>query len=102
VRTSANKDGIEGLLLYIKSSLTGDEKDYIIGYKKRYPDFPHETTGDQFFTEEQLEVYRALGSHAAASFCSGNDTFAWSREVWPNANAARSAVKALLSTMVAA
>jgi hypothetical protein len=54
-----------GYLLYIKSSLTGDENDYIIDYKRRNPTFPHETTGDQMFTEEQFEVYRALGFHAA-------------------------------------
>jgi len=34
-----------------------------LDYKRRYPAFPHETTGDQFFSEEQLEVYRALGFH---------------------------------------
>lgn len=55
----------EGVLLYIKASLTGDESDYIFDYKRRNPDFPHETTGDQFFGEEQLEAYRALGFHCA-------------------------------------
>jgi len=56
-------DGTDGVLLYVKASLTGDESDYVLNYKKRNPDFPHETTGDQFFGEEQLEVYRALGFH---------------------------------------
>jgi hypothetical protein len=56
-----------GVLLYIKSSFTGDENDYIIDYKRRNPDFPHETTLDQLFTEEQFEVYRALGFHAVDS-----------------------------------
>jgi hypothetical protein len=37
----------------------------IFDYKKRHDDFPHETTLDQMFTEEQFEVYRALGFHAA-------------------------------------
>ena len=32
--------------------------------------FPHESTGDQFFSEEQFEVYRALGFHIAHGFCS--------------------------------
>jgi len=53
-----------GILIYIKSSLTGDENDYILDYRQRYPTFPHETTLDQMFTEEQFEVYRALGFHA--------------------------------------
>lgn len=58
----------EGILVYVKSSLTGDEADYIIDYKMRNPNFPHETTGDQFFGEEQLEVYRALGFHVMRLF----------------------------------
>ena len=49
-------DGAQGLLLYFKASVTGDEKDYILDYKKRNPSFPHETTTDQFFTEEQFEA----------------------------------------------
>ncbi len=61
--TITYRDGAEGLLLYVKASLSGDENDVILDYKRRNPDFPHETTGDQFFTEEQFEVYRALGFH---------------------------------------
>jgi hypothetical protein len=56
-----------GVLLYIKSSFTGDENDYVVDYKRRNPEFPHETTLDQLFTEEQFEVYRALGFHAVDS-----------------------------------
>jgi hypothetical protein len=56
-----------GVLLYVKSSFTGDESDYIVDYKRRHSDFPHETTLDQFFSEEQFEVYRALGFHAVNS-----------------------------------
>ena len=55
--------GGEGRLLYVKASLTGDESNYVVDYKRRYSSFPHQTTGDQFFTEEQFEVYRALGFH---------------------------------------
>jgi predicted acylesterase/phospholipase RssA len=73
-------DGNEGILLYVKSSLTGDEADYVRDYKKRYPRFPHETTGDQFFTEEQFENYRALGFHAVDGFFNGADDFAKPRE----------------------
>ena len=61
-------DGRKGVLVYIKASLTGDENDAVIDYKKRYDDFPHETTIDQMFTEEQFEAYRALGFHAANRF----------------------------------
>ena len=33
----------------------------VLGYKDRYPAFPHQTTADQFFDEEQFEAYRELG-----------------------------------------
>jgi hypothetical protein len=60
--------GETGYLVYIKSSLSGDENDYIRDYARRNDTFPHETTGDQFFSEEQFEVYRALGFHMVHSF----------------------------------
>ena len=60
-------------MLYFKSSLTGDEKDYILDYKKRNPDFPHETTSDQFFTEEQFESYRSLGYHVVSRYFLGDE-----------------------------
>jgi hypothetical protein len=68
-------DGGHGVIVYIKSSLTGDESDYVTNYKKRYPLFPHESTADQFFTEEQFEVYRALGFHAASGLFDRHDSF---------------------------
>jgi hypothetical protein len=57
-----------GTLVYVKSSLTGDENDYVRDYARRYPRFPHESTSDQFFSEEQFEVYRSLGFHALYGF----------------------------------
>ncbi|MBI4275545.1 MAG: patatin-like phospholipase family protein [Rhizobiales bacterium] len=68
--------GGKGVLLYIKSSMTGDENDYIVDYKRRYSDFPHETTADQLFSEEQFEVYRALGFHATRRALNGRDKVA--------------------------
>ncbi|MDH2401706.1 cell division protein [Bradyrhizobium sp. SSUT18] len=65
--------GDTGYLVYLKSSLTGDENDYIRDYGRRHATFPHETTGDQFFSEEQFEVYRALGFHMAHGFLSGDN-----------------------------
>ena len=64
--------GQTGYLVYVKSSLTGDENDYILDYIRRNPNFPHETTSDQFFSEEQFEVYRALGFHAVNGFLDGS------------------------------
>jgi hypothetical protein len=62
-----------GYLMYVKTSLTGDENDYIRDYARRYSRFPHESTGDQFFSEEQFEVYRALGFHMMHGVLSGSD-----------------------------
>jgi hypothetical protein len=57
--------GDTGLLLYIKSSLTGNESEIIQKYKAEHPDFPHQTTAEQLFDETRFEAYRALGAHAA-------------------------------------
>ncbi len=65
--------GRKGILIYVKSSITGDENDYIVDYKRRFPAYPHETTADQLFSEEQFEVYRALGFHAVTEVFSGRD-----------------------------
>lgn len=60
-------DGEFGYILYLKSSVTGDENVYVEKYRAQEPTFPHQTTADQFFDEEQFEAYRALGFHAAES-----------------------------------
>jgi hypothetical protein len=73
--------GRKGVLVYIKASLTGDENDYVFDYKKRYSDFPHETTIDQMFTEEQFEAYRALGFHAAFGLFDRGDRFAYPKDI---------------------
>jgi len=79
-----------GKLIYLKSSLLGDnnlkatlgkeqyttsphrddnlmydDNAYIAHYKENNPDFPHQTTADQFFDEAQFECYRALGYQVA-------------------------------------
>jgi hypothetical protein len=58
-------DGTFGAILYLKSSLTGDEPSELHQYKADHPAFPHESTADQFFSEAQFESYRALGAHIA-------------------------------------
>lgn len=54
-----------GLILYLKLSMTGDEIELVKRYRAANPDFPHQTTLDQFFDEEQFEAYRQLGVHVA-------------------------------------
>lgn len=52
-----------GTLLYVKTSLTGDEPPDVEEYAKQHEAFPHESTADQFFDESQFESYRRLGQH---------------------------------------
>ena len=56
-----------GTLVYLKSSLTGDEPTDVQRYAAEHPEFPHQTTADQFFDESQFESYRMLGQHVAES-----------------------------------
>lgn len=86
-RITYSEDEI-GILFYIKSVMSGDESDLVRDYQRRNTDFPHETTLDQFFSEEQFEVYRALGFHSANNFFSGKDRAAMIKsginENWPD------------------
>lgn len=63
-------DDSEGRLLYIKLSVTGDEPAELLDYRRRSPAFPHESTADQVFGEEQFESYRRLGEHIGEHLCS--------------------------------
>jgi hypothetical protein len=56
-------DGRRGHLLYVKASLTGDECPPVALYHRLHPSFPHQTTLDQAFDEQQFEAYGALGEH---------------------------------------
>jgi hypothetical protein len=54
-----------GTLIYIKPSICEQPAPAtpfdVANYARFSPDFPHETTADQWFTETQFESYRALG-----------------------------------------
>jgi hypothetical protein len=59
----------DGVLVYIKPTLTKDEPADVRQYAAANPSFPHQTTADQFFEEPQFESYRRLGSHIVDSVC---------------------------------
>ncbi|WP_158939473.1 patatin-like phospholipase family protein [Burkholderia sp. S171] len=62
-------DGRTGQILAIKPRLTAAAPHDVRQYKNTSPDFPHETTADQFFDDVQWESHRALGySQARALF----------------------------------
>ncbi|MHB1075879.1 hypothetical protein [Thiobacillus sp.] len=52
-----------GILIYIKASQSGDESSDVREYADCHRSFPHESTSDQFFDENQFESYRKLGRH---------------------------------------
>jgi hypothetical protein len=58
-----------GRLLYVKPALRGDEPRDVLQYASANPDFPHQSTLDQFFDESQFESYRKLGSHVVDRLC---------------------------------
>jgi hypothetical protein len=57
-------DAPTGKLLFIRPLVRGDEgaADFI-SYQRLHPDFPNQSTFNQWFDEPQLEAYRALGYH---------------------------------------
>jgi hypothetical protein len=55
----------DGILIYFKASMTGHEDTSVLQYKATHSAFPHETTGDQFYGEDQFESYRHLGREIA-------------------------------------
>jgi len=82
-----------GLMLYLKLSLTGDEGELLKRYRTIHPDFPHQSTLDQFYDEEQFEAYRQLGVHVAEGTFSSElmtrdrnpaDVEAWFRQLASN------------------
>lgn len=64
VNPNGSANGV-GLLLYLKLSVTGNETELIKRYQTNHPEFPHQSTLDQFFDQEQFEAYRQLGVHVA-------------------------------------
>ena len=67
VGTIAYADGREGVLLYLKPSVTGGEPTDVAHYARAHPSFPHEPTSDQYFDAAQFESYRRLGEYVATT-----------------------------------
>ncbi len=61
-----NRDEPGSWLLYIKPTVRGDEPQDVLQYHGDHPEFPQQTTADQFFDEAQWESYRRLGEHIAS------------------------------------
>ena len=63
--------GTDGYLVYIKPAFYGREPRDVYEFAKNNPDFPHQTTADQFFDESQFESYRMLGSYIFSQISQG-------------------------------
>lgn len=55
----------KGILFYLKLAMIPGLPSDVYSYKGVNPEFPHQSTGDQFFSEKQFEAYRELGYAAA-------------------------------------
>jgi hypothetical protein len=58
-------DPYTGVIVYLKSSLVGDEPADLLAYQLLSPVFPQDSTANQWFTESKFEAYRRLGHHVA-------------------------------------
>ena len=55
---------VVGRLVYAPTVLTHNVPWDVRAYKDADPIFPHHSTGDQLYTDQRFEAYRALGEHA--------------------------------------
>ena len=51
----------QGTFIFLKTTMVKGLDLALKGYKGKHPDFPDESTADQFFDEEQFDAYRELG-----------------------------------------
>ena len=68
----ADPETEDGLLLYLKPTLVGDEPVDVANYARSHPAFPHESTAEQWFDSAQFESYRMLGLHTLEALCGQN------------------------------
>ncbi len=75
-------DAADGYLLVLKSSFVGgaDDSEPVKNYRQEHPEFPHESTADQFFDDDQFESYRELGEHIGLRALSDVSELAWRPE----------------------
>lgn len=72
-----------GTLIYIKPTMTAEGSTDVHAYKAANPEFPHETTADQFFDEPQLEAYRELGYYLGWQMLEANGAATRVKSVQP-------------------
>ncbi len=70
----------DGILLYLKPTILGDEPVDVANYARANPPFPHQATTNQWFDDAEFESYRALGLHTVQTLCR-NERFASARDL---------------------
>jgi len=60
------KDAKHGLVIYLKPTLLEELSRELLNYKGNNPSFPNVSTADQFFDEDQVTAYSALGYEITA------------------------------------
>jgi hypothetical protein len=76
IRYSTACKGPDGDLIYIKPLMLGNESPDVATYHASHPEFPHQSTADQWYDESQTESYRMLGLSTVREI----------REGWTGAN----------------
>jgi hypothetical protein len=70
IRYSAVDSGAkDGVIIYIKPTLVGDEPVDVVNYARSHAAFPQESTTNQWFGTAQFESYRMLGLRTVAALC---------------------------------
>ena len=62
-----------GHLIYMNTALTEGLMADLYSYARLNPDFPEQSTVDQFFDERQFEAYRELGYQIGKQVCQGKE-----------------------------
>ena len=78
-------DGAEasdGLLIYLKPVIYGDEPASLQEYYKQHTRFPQDPTSDQWFDEPHFEAYRKLGLHTIESLTRVRGAAMWTLSQW--------------------
>ena len=85
-----------GWLIYMKACVAVPEPINAYSYRRRNTDFPHETTADQFFSDEQFDAYRSIGEAgvralmkdaeiAEEDFATAEALVTWCEKTWKTA-----------------
>jgi hypothetical protein len=64
-------DNTTGQLVLLAANKNPKMSPELLSYVSNHPEFPHQSTSDQFYDEQQFEVYRELGHLIGSEFLEG-------------------------------